>query len=388
MEEEILVETDDASIIRRWYTVPVQDGVRKGYSPSHPTFSRNPSSQAGGLPRRPEPSRALSTSRTKQKRMRLDAKRKKAPFLPPFLVFRPPFNWIFYALTPVFMPVFMVGVVVAFIIDSGRSRRRAQAVVAMQPLNESIATAVAKAGQTRTVNQADSNTGSLSPERLFEQHSSMQTNGAMTTVRMKLNSAARSLSNRMVRRTTGFDPESGGESDDEGRIMLDSRGSESSSPESSRRSSCTDSPQSDATLVDVTPVGGDDGVGSVLSNIANWSRGAAIKPQARPTSSSVRPEPGLVPPPTQRSQSQTMVKDRTEYKASDGDKPYPHPAHDPSASPNRPDLTEKKDVKLELTDVQRRIIRNLNEGVDQTKWTKWLTWLPMVGNAHAAIVVR
>jgi hypothetical protein len=321
--------------------------------------------------------------------MRLDAKRKKAPILPPFLVFRPPFNWIFYALTPVFMPVFMVGVVVAFIIDSGRSRRRAQAVVATQPLNEAIATAVAKVGQMRTYTDSSPSTGRLSPERLFEQHSSMETNGAMTTVRMKLNSAARSLSNRMVRRTTGFDPESGGESDDDGRIMLDSRrDSEDSSGQESRRSSCTDSPQSDATLVDVSPVGGDDGLGSVLSNITKWSRGAAIKPQVRPASSSARAEPGLVPPPTQRSQSQTMVKDRTEYKASGADKPYPHPAHDPSASPNRPDLTEKKDVKLELTDVQRRIIKNLNEGIDQTKWTKWLTWLPMVGNAHAAIVVR
>lgn len=384
VEEEIVVETDDASIIRRWYTVPVQDGVRKGYSPSQPTFSRNPSSQTGGLHRRPEPSRALSTSRSRQKRMRLDAKRIKAPILPPFLVFRPPFNWMFYALTPVIMPVFIVGVVIAFIFDSGRSRRRAQAVVAMQPLNEAIATAVAKAGQTRTDTD---DTGRLSPERLFEQHSSMQTNGAMTTVRMKLNSAARSLSNRMVRRTTGFDPESGGESDDESGIMLQSQGSESESPESSRRSSCTDSPQSDATLIDVTPVGGDDGLGSVLSSITKWSRGAPIKPHVRSTAASSRPEQGLVPPPTQRSQSQTDMNDRTVY-TSGRDKPYPHPAHDPSASPNRPDLTGKKDVKLELTDVQRRIIDNLNQGINPTKWTKWLTWLPMVGNAHAAIVVR
>lgn len=320
--------------------------------------------------------------------MRLDAKRKRAPFLPPFLVFRSPFNWIFYAFTPVFMPVFMVGVVIAFIIDSGRSRRRAKAVAGGQPLNDAIATAVV-ARRTSSASTVDSETGHLTPERLFEQHSSMQTSNAMTMVRMKLNSAARQLSNRMVRRTTGFDPESGGESDDDGRIMLDSRrGSGTGSSEMSRSSSCSDSPQSDETLVDVTPPGGDDGLGSVLSSITSWSRGASIKPQVHPSSSSSRPEHGLVPPPTQRSQSQADVNARTEYKASVGDKPYPHPAHDPTASPNRPDLTAIKDVKLELTDVQRRIIRNLNDGIDQTKWTKWLTWLPMVGNAHAAIVVR
>lgn len=387
VEEEIIVETDDANIIRRWYTVPVQDGVRKGYSPSQPTLSRNPSSQGANLARRPEPSRALSTSRTRQKRMRLDAKRKRAPFLPPFLVFRPPFNWIFYALTPVVMPVFMVGVVIAFIIDSGQSRRRARAVAGAQPLNEAIATAVV-AQRARSDSNADSDTGLLEPDRLFEQHSSMQTNNAMSMVRMKLNSAARQLSNRLVRRTTGFDPESEGESDDEGRIVLDSRrGSETGSSEMSRSSSCTDSPQSDATLVAVTPPGGDDGLGSVLSSITSWSHGAPIKPYVRSTPS-FRPEHGLVPPPTQRSQSQTALQDKMQYKVSRKDKPYPHPAHDPSASPNRPDLTAIKDVKLELTDVQRRIIRNLNDGIDQNRWVKWLTWLPMVGNSHAAIVVR
>jgi hypothetical protein len=319
--------------------------------------------------------------------MRLDAKRKQAPFLPPFLVFPRPFNWIFYALTPVFMPVFMVGVVVAFFIDSGRSRRRAEAVSRNEPLNEAIATAVAAVRQSPDGSGGDSDSDGSVPEPSDVRHSSMQTAGSMNMVRMRLNTAARSLSNGMMRRTTGFSPESGGESDDdEGPIRLDNRRVEfSRNEDDSRRSSSAESTQSEFTLVDESPVGGDDGLGSILGHIKDWTRGDSIRSQGN-FAARTNPAPqGSVPSAQQRSVS--PPQDRTQYTDSEP-KPYPHPAHDPDASPQRPDLTEKKDVKLQLTDVQRRIIRNLNEGIDPTRWRKWLTWLPMVGNAHAAIVVR
>jgi hypothetical protein len=158
-----------------------------------------------------------------QHRLRLDARRRGPPFLPPFLIFPRPFNWMFYAIMPVFMPIFMFGVVIVFILDSGRSRQRAKALIANHPA------------------------------------------------------------------------------------------------------------------------------------------------------------------PTQRVPS--TIEDRMIYTTSRQD-PYPHPAHDLEASIVASHSAEKKDVSLELTEVQRRIIRNLNEGIDQTRWKKWLTWLPAVRNAHAAIVVR
>ncbi|KAJ9121976.1 hypothetical protein QFC24_004559 [Naganishia onofrii] len=381
VEEEVVVETDDAGIIKRWYTVPVEDGIRKE-STTRPTGPvRRPTlPHTTSLTRRPGSSRALSTGKVRQKRMRLNAKRKRPHILPPFLVFPRPFNWILYATTPIFMPIFMVGVVIAFVIDSGRSRRRAKAVTEEQPLNDAIAAAVSLSEQMRDTSSRSSSSGTSSPDRIDNQHSSLQTHGAMDVVRMRLNSAARSMSNNLIRRTTGFDPDQH-ESDDEGRIILDSRrSSASSNAQQSRRSSSEESTQSDSTtsstLVNESPVGGDDGLGSILSNIKHWSNGKAIQ----------QPHNAAIRPPTSRMQS--MVADKTEYKTSSGDKPYPHPAHDPSASPHRPDLTEKKDVKLELTDVQRRIIRNLNEGIDPDRWKRWLTFFPMVSNAHAAIVVR
>ena len=45
----------------------------------------------------------------------------------------------------------------------------------------------------------------------------------------------------------------------------------------------------------------------------------------------------------------------------------------------------KKDIELELTDVQRGNIRDMNGGLGQTRWRKWLTWFPRVPSAHAAI---
>jgi hypothetical protein len=158
-----------------------------------------------------------------QHRLRLDAQRRGPPFLPPFLMFPRPFNWMFYAIMPVFMPIFMFGVVIVFILDSGRSRQRAKALIANHPL------------PTQSVTSK--------------------------------------IQDRMVYTT-------------------------------SRQGSC------------------------------------------------------------------------------------PHPAYDLEASIGGLDHMGQRDIRLELTDVQRRIIRNLNEGIDQTRWKKWLTWLPTVRNAHAAIVVR
>ncbi|KAJ9096808.1 hypothetical protein QFC21_005079 [Naganishia friedmannii] len=385
VEEEVVVETDDAGIIKRWYTIPVEDGVRKENN-ARPTgpVRIGTSPHTTSLTRRPGSSRALSTGNVKQKRLRLNAKRKRPQILPPFLVFPRPFNWILYATTPIFMPIFMVGVVIAFVVDSGRSRRRAKAVTAKQPLNDTIAAAVSLGAQMRNKSSGSSSSGTSSPNRIDNQHTSMQTQGAMDTVRMRLNSAARSMSNNLICRTTGFEPDSGDESDDDGRIMLDSpRSSASSNAGQSKRSSSAESSQTDSTtsstLVEESPVGGDDGLGSILNNIRHWSGGNGGKDTHQTRNTALRP-------PTSRMQS--MVADKKDYKTSYDDKPYPHPAHDSSASPHRPDLTEKKDVKLELTDVQRRIIRNLNEGIDPLIWRKWLTWFPMVSNAHAAISVR
>ena len=208
----------------------------------------------------------------------------------------------------------------------------------------------------------------------------------MNMVRRRLNTAARSFSNGMIRRTTGFAPESEGESDDEGAIRLGEHQSElDSNGSESRRSSSAESTQSEFTLVNESPAAGDDGLGLMLGSIRNWptsipakSRDDHVQPPNVPVENS-----GLLP----SSRTVSMSADRTKYIDSEP-KPYPHPAHDPNASPQRPDLTEKKDVKLQLSDVQRRIIKNLNEGIDQQRFRKWLTWLPMVGNAHAAIVVR
>lgn len=385
VSEEVVVETDDAGIIQRWYTVPIQDGVKQAERPVPPTLARNASSAVTTFARRPDMSRALSSSRRRPKRMRLDTKRKQPSVLPPFLVFRPPFNWIFYALTPVFMPVFMVGVVVAFMIDSGRSRRRAEAVSRNEPLNETIATAVALVRQSQDSSDGDSDSNGSPPEPSSVRHTSMQTAGSMNMVRMRLNTAARSLSNGMIRRTTGFSPESGGESDDEGPIRLDNRRAQVGDDEAdSRRSSSAESSQSESTLVDVSPVGGDDGLGLMLGHIKDWTRGVSVRSQGTHTS---RSNPPIADPAAPPQSTASISRDRTEYTDSTP-RPYPHPAHDPKASPQRPDLTKSKDVKLQLTDFQRRIIKNLNEGIDPVRWRKWLTWLPMVGNAHAAIVVR
>ncbi|KAJ9113624.1 hypothetical protein QFC22_005932, partial [Naganishia vaughanmartiniae] len=381
VDEEVVVETDDAGIVKRWYTVPVEHGVRKEKKarPTAPLRTPTPP-HVTSLTRRPGSSRAVSTGKVKQKRMRLNAKRKRPQTLPPFLAFPRPFNWLVYAATPILMPIFMVGVVIAFVVDSGRSRRRALSVAANQPLNDTIAAAVTLGEQKPDrSSRSDSSETSL-PDSIVDHHSSMQTHGAMNIARMRLNSAARSMSNNLIRRTTGFDPCSGDESDD-GGVMLDSRrSSESSYTGHDRRSSSAESSKTDSTtsstLVDESPVGGDDGLGSILNNIRHWSNGKDTQ-QSRNTA---------LRPPTSRMQSMTAGK--AEYKTSYDDKPYSHPAHDISASPHRPDLTEKKDVKLELTDVQRRIIRNLNEGIDQLKWRKWLTWFPMVSNAHATIAVR
>lgn len=76
--------------------------------------------------------------------------------------------------------------------------------------------------------------------------------------------------------------------------------------------------------------------------------------------------------------------DRTSYKAA-VQTPYPHPAHDSAASSEHSCSARKKDIELELTDVQRGNIRDMNEGIDQTRWRKWLTWFPRVRSAHAAI---
>lgn len=385
VSEEVIVETDEARIIQRWYTVPIQDGVKQGHLPAPPPVPRHVSTSASSA-RRPDMSRALSSSRRQPKRMRLDAKRIKPSILPPFLTFQPPFNWIFYALTPVFMPVFMVGVVVAFVIDSGRSRRRAAAVSEEEPINETIATAVALVRQSQDGAGEGSDSGSVAPEPASVRHSPLQTAGSMNMVRRRLNTAARSFSNGMIRRTTGFAPESEGESDDEGAIRLGEHQSElDSNGSESRRSSSAESTQSEFTLVNESPAAGDDGLGLMLGSIRNWptsipakSRDDHVQPPNVPVENS-----GLLP----SSRTVSMSADRTKYIDSEP-KPYPHPAHDPNASPQRPDLTEKKDVKLQLSDVQRRIIKNLNEGIDQQRFRKWLTWLPMVGNAHAAIVVR
>ncbi|KAJ9090914.1 hypothetical protein QFC19_009339 [Naganishia cerealis] len=394
VEEEIVVETDDSGIIQRWYTVPIEDGVRKGNKTSPPGLARTSTSpHITSRARRPEASRALSTSKVKQKRMRLTAKRLRPPILPPFLVFPRPFNWIFYAATPLFMPVFMVGVVIAFIIDSGRSRRRAKAV-AGHPLNKTIATAVALASRTSNESSGFSRSGTNSPDYFSDQRSLMQTHGAVDAVRMRLDSAARSMRNSLIRRTTGFDPEmDSDESDSERGIMLDSRRSSASSTgDESRRSSSAESAQTDmttsSTLVNDSPPGGDDGLGAILSNIKHWPSNKRWSHSriVNGSRSTKQDNYAMSRPPTSRMHS--TVENMTEYKTVCEDKPYPHPAHDLSASPHRPDLTKKKDVKLQLTDVQRRIIRNLNEGIDETRWRKWLTWLPMVGNAHAAITVR
>lgn len=379
-----MVETDDAGIIQRWYTVPIEDGVRKGKArPTGPV--RTPSSLHSTLHnRRPEISRSVSTNKTEQKRMRLKGKRKRPPIFPPFLVFPWPFNWILYASTPIFMPVFMIGVVIAFIIDSGRSRRRARPMDGDQPLNETIATAVSLA--SRRGDNLFASSSAFSPYFVSDRAWSFQSTGPMETVGRILDSAARTMSNTLIRRTTGFDPELGSdESDSEMQVALDTRSSSTSnSAEQSRRSSSAQSSQTDmsttSTLVNESPVRGDDGIGSVLNNIRHWPRDNGVNQSRQPDPRSNKQH---IRPPSSRMHS--MVAESSEYKTSYDDKPYPHPAHDPLASPHRADLTGKKDVKLELTDVQRRIIRNLNEGA---RCKKWLTWFPMVRNAHAAISVR
>lgn len=217
------METDQDGIIQRWYTMPIKDEVMTSEKSGAPAVSPGASSATTKPYSAQSSSNASVDTYYEQHRLRLDARRRGPPYLPPFLIFPEPFNWIFYAIMPVFMPIFMFGVVIVFILDSGRSRRRAKALMANYPA------------------------------------------------------------------------------------------------------------------------------------------------------------------PTQRVTS--TIQDRMTYTAS-RQEPYPHSAHDLEASIGGPPLAEEKDIRLELTDVQRRIIRNLNEGIDRTRWKKWLTWLPTVRNAHAAIVVR
>ncbi|KAJ9107445.1 hypothetical protein QFC21_000898 [Naganishia friedmannii] len=393
VNEEIVVETDEAGIIQRWFTVPVEDAVREGKArPKGPV--RAPTSPHSTYSyQRSEATISASTGRAEQKRLGRMAKRKRPPIFPPFLVFPRPFNWILYASTPVFMPIFMVGVVIAFVIDSGRSRRRARSLAGEQPLTETVATVVSLASRKGSDPSAPSSSRTSSPDRLLDQRLSMQSPGGMETVHKRPDAVARTMSNNMVRRTTGCDSAMYiDESDDEIQITLDldtrirsaSNGTDQSRRFRSEQLSETESSTS-STLVNESSVGKNDGVGSILNNIKHWSKGKITHPR----SSSSRPflqRNATLRPTTSKMHS--MVADRTEYKASYEDEPYPHPAHDSSASPHRPESTEKKDVKLELTDVQRRIIRNLNEGIEPSRFKKWLTWFPMVRNAHAAISVR
>jgi hypothetical protein len=385
-----VVETDEAGIIQRWYTVPIEDGVRKGKArPTGPLRTLSVPHSTHDI-RRPETLRSLSTGKGEPKRMRLKAKRKRPPIFPPFLVFPRPFNWMLYASTPIFMPVFMVGVVIVFIVDSGRSRRRAKQAAGDQPLNETIATALSITSRKGEDLTASSSSCASSADHLLDQRSSIQIPDPVDTVRNRLDSAARTMNNDLVRKTTGFDPELGSdESDAELQITLGTSSSHTS-PDQSRRSSSGDSSQTDlstsSTLVNESPLGGDDGLGSILNDLRHWPNGTEAHQRHRPAPQSMRQQNTTLRPPSSR--MLPMVADRTDYKTSYDDKPFPHPAHDHSAYPHRPDLTAKKDVKLELTDVQRRMIRNLNRGIDATIWRKWLTWLPNVGNAHAAISVR
>ncbi|KAJ9123818.1 hypothetical protein QFC24_003595 [Naganishia onofrii] len=370
VDEEIVVETDEAGIIQRWYTVPIEDGVRKG-KPDPPVLFERYLCHA---------QRTISDDQTLC----------RPPIFPPFLVFPRPFNWMLYASTPIFMPVFMVGVVIVFIVDSGRSRRRAKQAAGDQPLNETIATAISITSRKGEDLTASSSSCTSSFDRLLDQRSSIQIPDTVDTVRKRLDSAAKTMNNNLVRKTTGFDPELGSdESDAELQITLGTSSSHTS-PDQSRRSSSGDSSQTDlstsSTLVNESTLGGDDGLGSILNDLRHWPNGTEAHQRHGPAPQSMRQQNTTLHPPSSRMHS--MVADRTEYKTSYDDKPFPHPAHDHSAYPHRPDLTAKKDVKLELTDVQRRMIRNLNRGIDATIWRKWLTWLPNVGNAHAAISVR
>ena len=130
--EEVVVETDKDLIVQRWHTAPVC-GAKK--SDDRGVYQACAYALTQSVSRCDTQMTSKDTSKPlfTEHRLRLDAKRKKPPFLPPFLLFPQPFNWFSYACMPIFMPIFMLGVVIVFIFDSKQSRKRAKAILCNHP---------------------------------------------------------------------------------------------------------------------------------------------------------------------------------------------------------------------------------------------------------------